>query len=336
MFTNHTSNMVKHVEEIEIKEETEDDLKPSTEGEVLMPQETSFGLIRNKVVRNQFYNKYKKEQQKIKRDIKKKREIGGEKKTPHTIESLRVKDETTVGDLNDEDNEIIRADLEQDEFSKYYENSYVPKVLITYAENPVSRTRTFGKELQRIIPNSRRLLRNHLGIKQLVKEGIKKEFTDILIINENRRQPNGLLVIHLPNGPTAHFKLSSLKLTTDMNKDYKRISLYRPEVILNNFSTRLGLGIGRMLGALFHYNPEFVGRRAVAFHNQRDYIFFRHYLYEFDKDGKRSKLFETGPRFTLKLRSLQKGTFDSKYGQYEWIIEGRRHDLESNRRRFHL
>lgn len=27
---------------------------------------------------------------------------------------------------------------------------------------------------------------------------------------------------------------------------------------------------------------------------------------------------ELGPRFTLKLRSLQKGTFDSKYGAYIW------------------
>ena len=28
---------------------------------------------------------------------------------------------------------------------------------------------------------------------------------------------------------------------------------------------------------------------------------------------------ELGPRFTLKLRSLQKGTFSSKHGHYEWI-----------------
>ena len=28
---------------------------------------------------------------------------------------------------------------------------------------------------------------------------------------------------------------------------------------------------------------------------------------------------ELGPRFTLKLRSLQKGTFNSKHGHYEWI-----------------
>jgi len=28
---------------------------------------------------------------------------------------------------------------------------------------------------------------------------------------------------------------------------------------------------------------------------------------------------ECGPRFTLKLRSLQHGTFDTKGGEYEWV-----------------
>jgi ribosome production factor 1 len=33
-----------------------------------------------------------------------------------------------------------------------------------------------------------------------------------------------------------------------------------------------------MLAALFHFEPEFRGKRAVTFHNQRDYIFFRHHM----------------------------------------------------------
>lgn len=28
---------------------------------------------------------------------------------------------------------------------------------------------------------------------------------------------------------------------------------------------------------------------------------------------------ECGPRFTLKLKSLQHGTFDTKGGEYEWV-----------------
>lgn len=99
----------------------------------------------------------------------------------------------------------------------------------------------------------------------------------MLVINENRKQPDGLLVIHLPNGPTAHFRVSNVKITTEMKKSHKAITTHRPEVVLNNFTTRLGLSVGRMLGALFHYNPEFQGKRVVTFHNQRDFIFFRHY-----------------------------------------------------------
>ncbi len=30
-----------------------------------------------------------------------------------------------------------------------------------------------------------------------------------------------------------------------------------------------------MLAALFHYDPQFQGKRVATFHNQRDYIFFR-------------------------------------------------------------
>jgi ribosome production factor 1 len=90
-----------------------------------------------------------------------------------------------------------------------------------------------------------------------------------------------------------------------------------------------------MLAAIFHYDPDYRGRRAVTFHNQRDYIFFRHNRYEF-KNNQKVKLRELGPRFTLKLRSLQQGTFDSKFGDFEWMITGRRHDMETSRRRFFL
>lgn len=130
--------------------------------------------------------------------------------------------------------------------------------------------------------------------------------------------------------------MSNVKLTTDIKRKFNDIGTHRPEVVLTNFTTRLGLQIGRMLGAIFHFDPQFKGRRCATFHNQRDYIFFRHHRYEFDKTGKRVKLRELGPRFTLKLRSLQQGVFDSKTGDYEWIITNKRHQLESNRRRFYL
>ncbi|KAB0792221.1 hypothetical protein PPYR_07624 [Photinus pyralis] len=323
---------------MEIEEiKNEEELKPSQNGEVLLPQIIKHNFIKNKEIRNRQYQKLKREKKKLKKKERaKKKEEDAPKKAPHTIESLREKDETSVGDLSAEENVAVLADIQQDEFSDYYQNTYEPKVVITYSDNPTKKTRIFGRELTRMIPNSKSFYRNRSSVKKMVKSAKAENYTDIIIINENRKQPNGILVIHLPDGPTAHFKLSNVRITTEMRKTHKAITEHRPEVILNNFTTRLGLTIGRMLGSLFHYNPEFEGQRAVAFHNQRDYIFFRHYKYDFDANGKKAKLRELGPRFTLKLRSLQRGTFDSKYGQYEWIIEGRRHAMETSRRKFFL
>ncbi|KAL0107959.1 hypothetical protein PUN28_014901 [Cardiocondyla obscurior] len=279
-----------------------------------------------------------KERAKAKKAAKKtKIQEGAPKQVPHTLESLREKDETTiVGDLDDEANEELKVECEHDEFSAYYKQAYEPKVLITYADNPNRKTRIFGRELTRMVPNSISLYRNRSGVKKMVKSAIARNFTDIIIVNEDQCKPNGMLVVHLPDGPTAHFKLTNVKITTDLKRSHKEITEHRPEVILNNFTTRLGFTIGRMLGALFHYEPEFKGRRVVTFHNQRDYIFFRHHRYEFNQKTGKPRLRELGPRFTLKLRSLQHGTFDSKYGDYEWIIQGRRHDMETSRRKFFL
>lgn len=302
-----------------------------------LPMINPINYIKNKEIRHKVFRK---DQAGKKREDKKDRKIRknqpGPKSRGHTIESLREEDQTVVTNLEDSENEETRKEMELDEFSEYYSKSYEPKVLITYSDNPHSKTRGFGKELTLIIPNSIALTRHRSSVKKICDSAMREGYTDVIIINENRKQVNGLLLIHLPGGPTAHFKVSDVKLTTDIKRKVSNFTSHRPEVILTNFTTRLGLQIGRMLGSIFHYDPQFKGRRAVTFHNQRDYIFFRHHRYEFDKNGKRVKLMELGPRFTLKLRSLQQGLFDSKTGDYEWMITNKRHQLEGNRRRFYL
>jgi len=302
--------------------------------------------IGNKEVRHMHYVKLKREKKKDKKKRqegrKKEAEALGEnapaKLVPKTIESMREADETTVasGDAPEEkQDEEVNWDIANDEFKHYFDKTYEPKVLITSADNPHSRTIRFVKELTRIIPNSTPLWRKNASIKKTVKQAIANGYTDIMVINEDNRMPNGLVVTHLPEGPTAHFKLSNVKITKDIKRDWREITSHRPEVILNNFTTRLGHSVARMLAVLFHYDPQFRGKRAVTFHNQRDYIFFRHHRYEF-KNAEKCRLRELGPRFTLRLRSIQKGTFDSKTGEYEWIKAGRRHELEESRRKFSL
>lgn len=113
--------------------------------------------------------------------------------------------------------------------------------------------------------------------------------------------------------------------------------------MLNNFTTRLGHRVGRMFASLFHQDPAFRGRRVVTFHNQRDFVFFRHHRYVFEETeggkgkaatpGVKARLQEIGPRFTLRLQSLQKGTMDSKTGEFEWV---QRSEQDTSRRRFQL
>ena len=79
---------------------------------------------------------------------------------------------------------------------------------------------------------------------------------------------------------------------------------------------------------------EHEGRRACTFHNQRDFIFFRQHRYIFEDEGKSVRLQELGPRFTLKLKWLMSGSYDTKFAEYEWFLK--RHEMQSSRRRFML
>eukprot|EP00003_Mantamonas_plastica_P027184 TRINITY_DN5769_c0_g1_i2.p1 TRINITY_DN5769_c0_g1~~TRINITY_DN5769_c0_g1_i2.p1 ORF type:complete len:192 (-),score=54.67 TRINITY_DN5769_c0_g1_i2:26-601(-) len=171
--------------------------------------------------------------------------------------------------------------------------------------------------LLNVFPGSFFIERLKNTVKMLVDFGNKKGYTNIIILDEYKKKPNEMWLIHLPEGPTARFKLSSTVLPNDI-RNHGRMTHHKPEIILNNFTTRLGHTVGRMFASLSPQEPNFVGRRVITFHNQRDYIFFRHHRYIFDSE-KKARLQELGPRFTLKLKSLQKGVFDAKYGEYMWV-----------------
>lgn len=65
-------------------------------------------------------------------------------------------------------------------------------------------------------------------MKKICEYATNRDFTDVIVLNENRKTVNGLLLIHLPGGPTAHFKLSSLRLS----KDIKVLCSNLPAIIL--------------------------------------------------------------------------------------------------------
>ena len=84
---------------------------------------------------------------------------------------------------------------------------------------------------------------------------------------------------------------------------------------------------------MFPAAAEFDGRKVVTFHNQRDFIFVRHHRYIFDS-AKKARLQELGPQFTLRMKWLLSGSFDTKGGEYEWVRKSENERL--SRRKFAL
>lgn len=166
----------------------------------------------------------------------------------------------------------------------------------------------------------------------MCKDASKKGFTHLIVIGEHNKEVNSMIISHLPNGPTAMFKVMSFIPHEDIS-GCGDVTEHNPEIILNNFTTRLGRRFGRFLGSMFPASPEFDGRRVVTFHNQRDYIFVRQHRYIFEST-KKARLQELGPRFTLKPRYLQVGTFNTVNAEYEWKFNHKQ--IETGRRKWFL
>ena len=129
------------------------------------------------------------------------------KLVPKTLENTRILDETIVLP----DDEEILQDEKTDEFAGYFDCKITPKVLIISVTKPSSKTHLLMRELKKCIPNSEIRQRWGVDLKKIVPQAVEREYTDILVVNEDKKIPNGLLIIHLPEGPTAHFKLTSFK-----------------------------------------------------------------------------------------------------------------------------
>ena len=307
--------------------------------------------IKNKMVRSQQYHKLKHEQTKEKKKLraKKQKEVQKlvalglpvpEKPVPHTIDNQRVIDDTFIGkNAEEEVNARVAAEEQDDEFAEHFANARPPNVLLTTGFTCSKLMYRFLSEMLEVFPAATYYKRKGYSLKKIVDYAKTRDFTDVVVFNEDRKQINGMIVVHLPDGPTAFFRLSSLVLSTDI-KGHGRATGHKPELVLNNFSTMLGHRIGRMFASLFCQDPQFKGRRVVTMHNQRDFIFFRHHRYIFEEktrnktekgaDGKskkvketavRARLQECGPRFTLRLEQLQKGTMDTKGGEFEWLAD---------------
>jgi len=193
-----------------------------------------------------------------------------------------------------------------------------PRVCITTSRDPSSRLKQFTKEVKLLFPNSIRINRGNKRVDELVSDCKENEFTDIVMVQETRGEPDGLVICHLPLGPTAFFTLKNTIMRHDLEGGAAPMSEAYPHIILDKFQTDLGKRIGNVLKCLFPI-PKADSKRVVTFANDNDFISFRHHMYS--KTGKDNvTIYEVGPRFEMRLYQLRLGTLDQKEAENEYVL----------------
>ncbi|KAJ4978332.1 hypothetical protein NE237_009112 [Protea cynaroides] len=221
-------------------------------------------------------------------------------------------------DLEDETTAVPRTNID-DEYANATEKD--PKILLTTSRDPSAPLTQFVKELKFVFPNAQRMNRGGQVISEIIETCRAHDFTDVVLVHEHRGQPDGLIVCHLPFGPTAYFGLLNVVTRHDI-KDRKSIGTMPevyPHLIFNNFSTKLGQRTANILKHLFPV-PKPDSKRIITFANQSDYVSFRHHIYEKPGGPKSIELKEIGPRFELHLYQIKLGTVDQTEAQTEWVI----------------
>jgi len=118
-----------------------------------------------------------------------------------------------------------------------------PKIFLTTCRDPSSRLVQFAKELKLVFPNCQRMNRGAYVIKDLVAGCRASGVTDLIVLHETRGRPDGMVISHLPYGPTAFFGISNCVMRHDLG-DVPTMSLAFPHLVFTNFSTKIGERIG--------------------------------------------------------------------------------------------
>ena len=221
----------------------------------------------------------------------------------------------SVLEWDDEASELVTSH-EDDEYR--WAGVEDPKIVITTSRDPSSRLKMFAKEMKLVFPNSQRLNRGNYELKQLIESCRANDVTDFLVIHETRGEPDGLVVCHLPYGPTAYFQLMNTVMRHDIPNVGTMSEAY-PHLIFHNLTSRLGRRVTNILKYLFPV-PKEDSKRVITFANDDDYISFRHHIYK-KAEGK-VELKEVGPRFEMRLYEIKLGTLDiANAADSEWVYK---------------
>lgn len=208
-----------------------------------------------------------------------------------------------------------------------------PKVLVTSSRDPSSRLGQFVKELRLLFPNSQRMNRGSYVMGDIISAAKGADFTDVIIAHEHRGEPDGMIICHLPHGPTAYFGLSGTVLRHDIPNHGTMPGAY-PHIITEGFTSELGNRTATILKHLFPVPNREDSKRIVTFANSSDWISFRHHLYSRKRAGDGPEgaaqddvdapggivLKELGPRFEMRLYQIKLGTVDIKEADNEFVL----------------
>ena len=201
-----------------------------------------------------------------------------------------------------------------------------PKVCLTTSRDPSSRLRSFAVEMKLVFPNSARINRGNTTTKEILDAARGADFTDVILLTETRGEPDGLIISHLPYGPTLHCSLSGTVLRHDI-EGRGTVSEAAPHLIFHNFSTQLGERIRCILQHLFPV-PKPDAKRVLTFGNDNDFISFRHHTYAKGEGAAPGDMLrpqdvvlsEVGPRFELRPFRITLGTLDQPDAETEWVL----------------
>ena len=195
-----------------------------------------------------------------------------------------------------------------------------PRVCVTTSREPSSKLKEFVKEVRLVLPTSVRVNRGQFTLGELVQTCRASDFSDVVICTEHRGDPDGLIVCHLPYGPTARFSLSECVTRHDIGREAAGgASEQLPHLVFEDFTSPVGRRLASILQHLFPV-PRADSKRVVTFFNRDDVVSFRHHVF---KAGARGavELVEVGPRFEMRPYEIRLGTVDQRdVAEVEWAL----------------
>ncbi|KJH52136.1 brix domain protein [Dictyocaulus viviparus] len=219
---------------------------------------------------------------------------------------------TDISKIHNYSKQIISVD---DEYR--WAGTKDPKIVITTSRDPSSKLKVFVKEMKLVFPNAQRLNRGHYDVKQLVQACRANDVTDFIMLTETRGNPDGMVVCHLPFGPTAYFTLSNVVMRHDI-PEREPMSEQYPHLIFHNLGSKLGQRFTSILKYLFPV-PKENSKRVITFANNDDFISFRHHTFSAVKGE--IELKEVGPRFELRPYAIKLGTLENiAAAEDEWVL----------------